>query len=108
MSKDPIAAGIRSLMSERGLIQKAVAFRAGYTQQQFNDMLNDRKTIKATDIVPISRAIGVSEETLLLIEDYIDGKTEVPVAERDAIGRTVDYVAGRNRYIGYLDRKSVV
>ena len=44
----------------------------------------------------------MDEETLLLIEDYIDGKTDVPVAERDAIGRTVDYVAGRNRYIGYL------
>ena len=44
----------------------------------------------------------MDEETLLLIEDYIDGKTDVPVAERDAIGRTVDYVAGRNRYIGFL------
>ena len=44
----------------------------------------------------------MEEETLLLIEDYIDGKTDVPVAERDAIGRTVDYIAGRNRYIGYL------
>ena len=42
------------------------------------------------------------EETILEIEDYIDGKTEVPVAERDAIGRTVDYVSGRNRYIGHL------
>ena len=44
----------------------------------------------------------MDEETLLLIEDYIDGKCEVPMAEKDAIGRTVDYVAGRNRYIGYL------
>ena len=42
------------------------------------------------------------EETILEIEDYIDGKMEVPVAERDAIGRTVDYVSGRNRYIGHL------
>ena len=42
------------------------------------------------------------EETILEIEDYIDGKTDVPVAERDAIGRTVDYVSGRNRYIGHL------
>ena len=42
------------------------------------------------------------EETILEIEDYIDGKIEVPVAERDAIGRTVDYVSGRNRYIGHL------
>ena len=44
----------------------------------------------------------MDEETLLLIEDYIDGKTDVPYAERDAIGRTVDYIAGRNRYIGFL------
>lgn len=37
------------------------------------------------------------------IEDYIDGKSgEIPLATRDRIGRTQDYVAGRNRYIGYL------
>ncbi len=44
----------------------------------------------------------MDEETILKVEDYIDGKLEIPVAERDGIGRTVDYVAGRNRYIGYL------
>ena len=44
----------------------------------------------------------MEEETLLKVEEYIDGKLEIPVAEREAIGRTVDYVAGRNRYIGYL------
>ena len=44
----------------------------------------------------------MDEETILKVEDYIDGKIDVPIAERDAIGRTVDYVAGRNRYIGYL------
>lgn len=37
------------------------------------------------------------------IEAYIDGKAgEIPLATRDQIGRTTDYVAGRNRYIGYL------
>ena len=44
----------------------------------------------------------MEEETLLEVEKYIDGEIEVPVAERDRIGRTVDYVSGRNRYIGYL------
>ena len=44
----------------------------------------------------------MEEETLLKIEEYIDGKIDIPVAEREHIGRTVDYVAGRNRYIGYL------
>lgn len=37
------------------------------------------------------------------IEAYLDGELgEVPSAVREQIGRTVDYVAGRNRYIGYL------
>ena len=49
-----------------------------------------------------SKGEKMEEETLLKVEDYIDGKIEIPFAERDAIGRTVDYVAGRNRYIGYL------
>ena len=44
----------------------------------------------------------MDEETILMVEDYIDGKMEVPIAEREAIGRTVDYVSGRNRYIGHL------
>ena len=49
-----------------------------------------------------SKGEKMEEETLLKVEDYIDGKLEIPVAERADIGRTVDYVAGRNRYIGYL------
>ena len=37
------------------------------------------------------------------IEAYIDGKIgEVPLATKENIGRTVDYAAGRNRYIGHL------
>lgn len=38
-----------------------------------------------------------------LIEDYIDGNgPEIPFAVKEDIGRTVDFVMGRNRYIGYL------
>lgn len=36
------------------------------------------------------------------IEAYLDSGEELPYATLDAIGRTVDYAAGRNRYIGYL------
>ncbi len=37
------------------------------------------------------------------IEAYIDGEFgEIPLAAREHIGRTVDYAAGRNRYIGHL------
>lgn len=52
----------------------------------------------------------MDEETIALVEDYLDGKLTafgrqwetLPYATRDKVGRTVDYVAGRNRYIGYL------
>ncbi|MDO4474837.1 MAG: phosphoglucosamine mutase [Eubacteriales bacterium] len=37
------------------------------------------------------------------IEAYIDGEIpELPLAKKEKIGRTTDYAAGRNRYIGYL------
>lgn len=37
------------------------------------------------------------------IEEYIDGDDDsIPLATGDKIGRTVDYIVGRNRYIGYL------
>ena len=45
----------------------------------------------------------MDEQTIEKIEAYLDGKSgEVPYAKRGEIGRTVDYVAGRNRYVGYL------
>ncbi|MDO4285279.1 MAG: phosphoglucosamine mutase [Eubacteriales bacterium] len=45
----------------------------------------------------------MDEETILKVEAYLDGAApEVPMAKRENIGVTVDYAAGRNRYIGYL------
>lgn len=45
----------------------------------------------------------MDEETILKIESYLDGEMqELPYAQKDRIGCTVDHAAGRNRYIGYL------
>lgn len=44
----------------------------------------------------------MDEATIAEVEKYLDGELEIPFAERENIGCTVDYVAGRNRYIGYL------
>ena len=52
----------------------------------------------------------MEDEVLDLVEAYLDGKLEafgqkwdeVPFAHGEKIGRSVDYVAGRNRYLGYL------
>ena len=52
----------------------------------------------------------MDESVISLIEAYLDGHLEafgksweeLPLAKREQIGRTVDFVSGRNRYIGYL------
>ena len=52
----------------------------------------------------------MDESVIALVEAYLDGELEafgrrwkeLPLATKERIGRTVDYVAGRNRYIGYL------
>ena len=52
----------------------------------------------------------MDESVIRLVEAYLDGDLfafdrrweELPLAKRERIGRTVDYVAGRNRYVGYL------
>lgn len=57
-----------------------------------------------------SQGEKMDEKTIGYIEQYLDGEleifgekmTEVPFAHREKIGKTVDYVSGRNRYIGYL------
>ncbi len=52
----------------------------------------------------------LDDETTALIEAYIDGNMyalgvedkDLPLAQRDSIGRIIDHVSGRNRYVGYL------
>ena len=52
----------------------------------------------------------MDESVITLVEAYLDGELEafghkweeLPLARKEQIGCTVDYVAGRNRYIGYL------
>ncbi len=45
----------------------------------------------------------MEDEVILACESYLDGVYgPIPYAKREAIGKTVDYFAGRNRYIGYL------
>ena len=45
----------------------------------------------------------MEEDTIAEVEKFLDGEYgELPMAKKEEIGRTVDYVAGRNRYIGYL------
>ena len=50
-----------------------------------------------------SRGEKMEQEVLDQVELYLDGQIPpYPFAKREHIGKTVDYFAGRNRYIGYL------
>lgn len=56
------------------------------------------------------RGEKMDETTISYVEAYLDGclelygekLPEIPYAVREGIGRTIDYAAGRNRYVGYL------
>ncbi len=46
----------------------------------------------------------LDDKATLLIENYIDGKlrNDLPLATGSNIGKIIDYISGRNRYVGYL------
>jgi phosphoglucosamine mutase len=52
----------------------------------------------------------MEDSVIELVEAYLDGRleafgekfTEIPFATGAKIGRSVDYISGRNRYVGYL------
>ena len=44
----------------------------------------------------------MDEAVLEQVEEYIDGLIDVPMASSESIGRCLDYIQGRNRYISYL------
>ena len=66
-----VARGIKNIISEKGLIQKVVAQRAGFTEQQLSDMLNGRKVIRVDYLPSLAKSLVVK------ISDIYDaGKCE--------------------------------
>lgn len=52
--------GLKTIITEKGLLQMYVAEKAGYTKQELSDMLNGRRLIKACDIPRLAAALGVT------------------------------------------------
>jgi transcriptional regulator with XRE-family HTH domain len=63
-----VAINTKRFIESGGYKQVAIAKKAGYGEQQFSDMLNGRKTIKDTDILPIAKALGVTPNDLFATE----------------------------------------
>lgn len=76
MIQSVIAENTKRIIEYRGLKQKAVAKRAGYSIQQFSALLNKRKAIKDVDVIAIANALGVTPNELF-------GDASQPHAERE-------------------------
>lgn len=59
-----VALGIERIIHDKGFLQGAIAARAGFSDQQFCDMLKGRKIIRADYLVPIAKALGVSVQEI--------------------------------------------
>ncbi len=59
-----VAENTRKIISERGLKQKVVAEKAGYSERLFSDMLCGRKKIETGDVIKISKTLNVTPNEL--------------------------------------------
>lgn len=55
---------ISCIINASGLKQRVIAQRAGFSSQQFSDMINGRRIIKACDALAIAEALGVEVQEL--------------------------------------------
>ncbi len=53
-----------AIIREKGLKKKSVAEKAGYSKQQFSNLLNGRKILKESDILRIATALDVTPNDL--------------------------------------------
>ena len=67
---DNIVDNIKTLIVRKGMKQSVVAERAGFTQQEFSNMLNERrKLIRAEHIPAIAHALGVDVKDLYYLPE---------------------------------------
>lgn len=59
-----VAENTRRIINERGLKQKAVGEKAGYTERQFSNILCGRKRIEPDDVKRICDALNVTPNDL--------------------------------------------
>lgn len=64
-----VANNIRKVVAQKGMVQKVVAERSGFTEQQFTDMLNGRKIIRADYVPKIAEALNCTLDDLFAADD---------------------------------------
>ncbi len=73
-SNQPVAEKVSQLIESKGLKKKAVAEKAGYSEQILSDMLNGRRIIRVMDMIRIMEVLGVDANTLFGIVGKKEGE----------------------------------
>lgn len=61
---DVIIENIRSCIAKKGLKQNYIAEKAGFTPQEFSNILCGRKKFNTEYVVPVCRALGITANEL--------------------------------------------
>lgn len=69
-----MTSNILRIINVKGLKQKVVAEKAGYSSQQFSDMLNGRKIIRPLDTKAIAIALEVDANELFKVSEKEAGR----------------------------------
>lgn len=64
MKDTSIIENTRRIIDKKGLKHRAVAERAGFSDNQFSALLHHRKIIKASDVIAIANALEVTPNEL--------------------------------------------
>ena len=74
---DDVVNNVKLIMNEKGMKQKIVAERAGFSDAEFSNMLNERrKLIRIEHIPKIAKALGVEPNELYGIASEGEKKKE--------------------------------
>lgn len=74
----PVAKNIAEVIENKGLKQIYIAKKAGYSPQEFNDMLNGRRLIKVNDIARISSVLSLQIQRIRSSKEQKECLTELP------------------------------
>lgn len=62
---------VKALIKEKGLLQKTLAKKAGFTERQMSRLLHGLKPISDNDVLTIANALGVTPNDLYETADFV-------------------------------------
>ena len=66
---DEIIQNIRTIIKEKGVKQNFVANKAGFTPQEFNNILCSRQLLKTESIVNLCNALDITPNELFMFKN---------------------------------------